>query len=160
MLEAKSVEDPIGRAVATVEVTIESDDDFHGVAANVRAYLIFMQGQTPLLTTSAIGYTITREDTGKAIYRANLTMNARDAAVGQPVSFLRKTDHVLLAFGRMPPNSHVLGGHALCTINDLNIEFPVPEQVADGIRILVGNVAEPLRILNRSGGTFGDQTLR
>jgi hypothetical protein len=139
----------IGKATATVEVTIESDDDFQGTVANVGALLAFMKGQTPLLTTSTIGYAATQKGSGQVTYKADLTMDAGDSAIGRPVSFLRESDHVLLTFGRMPPDSRVLGGRALCTVNEVNIELPIPEQVAKGTKIFVRNLAEPLEVLNQ-----------
>ena len=142
-----SVSEPIGKATADVEVTIESDDNFDGIAINVKAYLAFMKEQTPLLTTSVTGYEVARREKGKVIYRANLTMPAGDPAVGRPISFLRETDYVLLIFGRMPPESHILGGLVLCTINDFDIELLVPEQVADNRHILIREITESLRFL-------------
>lgn len=144
-----SIEEPVRKATAAVEVIIESDDDFDGIAGNVKAHLAFMKGQIPLLTTSVTGYEVAGREKGRVTYRANLTMPAGDAAVGRPIALLRETDYVLLVFGRMPPDSHVLSGRALCTINDFNIDFLVPEQVADGGHILIREVTEPLRFLNQ-----------
>lgn len=139
---------PIRRASATVQVIIKSNEDFNGVHSNVRAYLAFMKGEKSLLRTSSIGYEVKQSGNGRVVYQGNLTMDAGDSAVGNPVSFLKETDNILVMFGRMPPNSLILGGRAICTINNFNLEFSIPEQKAENRYIFVRDIAEPLQVLN------------
>ncbi len=142
---------PIKKATATVEVTIKSDDDFDGLVANVRAYLAFMKGQESLLKTSSIGYKVRQRGNGQVVYQGNLTMDAGDSAIGHPVSFLKDTDYILVMFGSMPSNSLVLGGRAICTINNVNLEFSIPQQKVKDRDIIIRDIAEPLKVLNERG---------
>lgn len=142
------IHEPIRKATANIEVTINSDDDFDGLVANVRAYLAFMKEQESLLKASTIGYQVKQTGNGQVVYQGNLTMDAGDSAIGHPVSFLKDTDYILVMFGSMPSNSLVLGGRAICTINNFNLDFSIPQQKAENRYILIRDVAEALQVLN------------
>ena len=151
---AKQIETPktIVVASATVEVKIMSDLDLNGTVANVKAYLAFVKGNKPLLITSSIGYTANQTGNDEVIYKAKLDMDAKDSAVGNPVSFLKDAEYIQIEFGRMPSDSHVLEGDAICIINNsVRLEFSIPPQKLVNNRIFIRNLSESLRVLNEPG---------
>ncbi len=147
-----ALQKPIVAASATVEVKIKSDLDVSGIAANVKAYLVFVKEEKPLLITSSIGYTENQTGNDEVVYKAKLDMDANDSAVGNPASFLRDTDYILIKFGKMPPDSNVLGGNAICTINNsVRLKFSIPPQKIVNNRILISDLTESLRVLSEQG---------
>ena len=146
-----ALDKPIVLASATVEVKIKSDLDVNGIAANVKAYLVFVKDEKPLLITSSIGYTENQTGNDEVVYKARLDMDAKDSAVGNPVSFFKDADYILMKFGMMPPDSYVLDGNAICIINNsIRLGFSIPPQKLVNNRILIQNISESLRVLNKS----------
>ncbi len=140
---------PIVRGIANVEVTIESDDDFDGVVINIGAYLAFVKDSKALLKTSSIGYRASQIGDSRVVYKGNFEMDGNDPAVGHAVSFLKETEYIQVEFGRMPSNSKVLGGHAICLVNDsIRFEFSIPAQKTQDRCIFIHNVEDTLKILN------------
>jgi hypothetical protein len=138
-------------ASAAVEVKIRSDLDINGVA-HARAHLAFVKGEKPLLLTSSMGYTARQTGNGEVVYKAKLDMDAKDSAVGNPVSYLRDADYILIEFGRMPSDSNVLGGDVVCIINNsVRLEFSIPPQRLVNKQIFIRDVSESLEVLNESG---------
>jgi len=143
---------PIVIASATVEVKIMYDWDFNGRVANTKAYLAFVKGDKALLITSSIGYTADQTGNDEVIYKAKLDMDAKDSAVGNPVSFLKDAEYIQIEFGRMPSDSGVLEGDVICIINNsVRLEFSVPPQKLVNNRIFIRNLSESLQVLNELG---------
>ena len=143
---------PIVVASATVEVKIKSDLDVNGLAANVKAYLVFVKDEKPLLITSSIGYTENQTGNDEVVYKAKLNMDANDSAAGNPTSFLKDADYILIKFGRMPSDSYVLEGDAICIINNsIRLAFSIPPQKLVNNRILIQSLSESLQVLNEPG---------
>ena len=116
---------PIIVANASVEVRIKSDLDFNGRVANMKAHLGFVKSNKILLKASSLGYTASQTGNGEVIYKGDLNTDSKDSAMGNPVSFLRDAEYIQIEFGSMPSNSNVLGGYAICTINNsIRLEFP------------------------------------
>jgi len=126
-----------------------SDWDFNGQVANVRAYLAFVKGNKPLLITSSIGYTASQTGNNEVIYKAKLDMDAKDSAVGNPASSLKDAEYIQIEFGRMPLNSRILGGDAICTINNsIRLEFSIPPQTSVSNRVFIRDLSEVLRVFD------------
>jgi len=143
---------PIVVASATVEVKITSDWDFNGRVANTKAYLAFVKGNKPLLITSSIGYTASQTGNDEVVYKAKLDMDSKDSAVGNAVFFLKDAEYIQIEFGRMPSDSCVLEGDAICIINNsVRLEFSIPPQKLVNNRIFIRNLSESLRVLNEPG---------
>jgi len=149
-LEAENILDkPIVVANATVEVKIASDWDFDGRVANTKAHLAFVKGDKPMLITSAIGYTASQTGNDEVVYKAKLDMDAKDSAVGNPASFLKDADYIQIEFGRMPSDSSVLGGDAICIINNsVSLKFSIAPQRVVNNRIFIRDLSESLQVLN------------
>jgi hypothetical protein len=143
---------PIVVASATVEVKIRSDWDFNGRVANTKAYLAFVKGNKPLLIASSIGYTANQTGNDEVVYKAELDMDAKDSAVGNPASFLKDAEYIQIEFGRMPSDSDVLEGGAVCIINNsVRLEFSIPPQKLVNNRIFIRNLSESVQVLNEPG---------
>lgn len=139
-------------ASATVEVKITSDWDFNGTVPYTKVYLAFVKGDKPLLITSSIGYTASQTGNDEVVYKAKLDMDAKDSAVGNPTSFLKDAEYIQIEFDRMPPNSSVLGGDAICIINNsVRLEFSIPPQKLVNNRIFIRNLSESLHVLTEPG---------
>lgn len=139
-------------ASAAVEVKITSDWDFNGTVPYTKVYLAFVKGDKPLLITSSIGYTASQTGNDEVVYKAKLDMDAKDSAVGNPTFFLKDAEYIQIEFDRMPPNSSVLGGDAICIINNsVRLEFSIPPQKLVNNRIFIRNLSESLHVLTEPG---------
>ncbi len=140
---------PILAASASVEVRIKSDWDFNGLVANMKAYLAFGKEDKSLLKASSIGYIASQTGKGEVIYKGDLVMEANDSAVGNPVSFLRDTEYIQIVLGGMPPDSNILGGNIICTINNsVRLESAIPPQKLANNKIFIRNLSKFLQVLN------------
>ena len=103
-----------------------------------------------MLITSSIGYTASQTGNDEVVYKAKLDMDAKDSAVGNPSSFLKDAEYIQIEFGRMPSDSFVLEGDAICIINNsVRLEFSIPPQKLVNNRIFIRNLSESLQVLNK-----------
>lgn len=148
-LEAESpLRRPISAATATVEVSIESEEEINTTYMGSGGYLAFGKGTKTLLATSSRQCTARQTGNREIIYRAVFTMDAADSAVGRPVSFLKESEYLQIEFKPIPANSKVLGGRVICIINSsLSFEFPIPAQTTRENKIFIRDIEEFRKML-------------
>ena len=92
-------------------------------------YIAFRKGRTLLLVMSSTDSWGRQTRKGEVIYRAIFNMDAEDPAVKKPLYSLIETDLIEIYFYKIPKESKILGGEAICTFNGtVRREIAIPRQ--------------------------------
>ncbi len=133
---------PIGSATSHVEIWIESDESRVGVTLGGAGHLAFVKDGRVLLLMVVNDWYSHCDDKGKAVYRVDFQLAAKQSIVGKPVEELRTSDSIEIRFAQMVPNSRVLRGKVSIVLNgSIQLEFEVPPQQTEKDRLYIRDVA-------------------
>ena len=91
--------------------------------------LIFVQGGKPLMFMSSIDSFAKQNGKNEVIWKATLSLDSQDTAVGKPVNFLKDADLLQMGFLLLQPSSHIKSGKVIITLNSaVSLIFDIPEQ--------------------------------
>ena len=131
-------EQPIRTATATVQVTIESDEQVNTTYMGQGGYVAFGKGAEALIIMLDRQCRAKQNGKGQVIYRGVFSMDAAHPASGKPLSFLKEAEYVQIVFKPMPPKSKVVTGEAICILNSQErIEFKILPQQMPNDKIFV-----------------------
>lgn len=134
---------PMRTATATVEVTIESDEEVDSTCITVGGYIAFCKGEEVLIVMSGTSCRMQQKGNGQVFYSSICTMYADNLASGKPLSFLREAEYAQIAFAPMPPNSKIIMGKAVCVFNNQErIKIEIPPQQMENEKIFVRNLGK------------------
>ena len=140
-------EQPIHSGSSKVVVTIESSENINAHFMDRGAYIAFGKNRDAILTMNSIDSFGISNGNNTVTYTANLNLDANDISIGKLVKSLKETEFIQIGFGKMPENSKVIGGNAVCTINGIvRFEIKIPSQ----------NLIKDFMISRDLSGTFKD----
>ncbi|NSW86693.1 MAG: hypothetical protein HPY84_10275 [Syntrophobacteraceae bacterium] len=120
---------PIRTATSTVEATILSDARVDTEYLDKGGTILFMKEGKVLLRMASHVSSARQTGSGQVVYRAVFNADPTDPSIGIPLKSLRETEYVQMHFQKMPIESHVLGGKAVCVFNgEVRIEIDIPAQ--------------------------------
>lgn len=135
----------IRTATATVEVTIKSDQQINTQFLDRGGYMAFGKGTTALLLMSSTTCFARQTGNGQVVYRGVFQLDATSEATQRPILFLKEADYVQIGFKPMPESMEVLGGKAICTLNNtVRVELPIPSQKMQKDIIMILNIQPTL----------------
>lgn len=136
---------PIRTASATVEVIIQSSDDINTQFLDRGGYLAFAKGQEVLMVVSATTCFARQIGNNRVLYRGVFELDATSEATQKPILFLKQAKCVQLGFAPMPEKMKVLGGKAICTLNNVvRVELSIPSQQMQKDFIIVPDIRAAL----------------
>jgi len=91
--EADPLESPIVSATATVEVFIRSDKEVNARHMDRGGHLAFGRGSTSLLAAASSQSREQQRGGGRVMFSGKFEMDSSDAAVGEPIRSLRKSEY-------------------------------------------------------------------
>jgi len=99
------------------------------------AVLAFGKAGAAIMTMTSIDSFANSKDNSEVVWSANVSLDAQDLSMGQPVYFLRDAEVLEFEFLTMDKKTNVLGGSVIITINNavrLEITIP-PQQIENGV---------------------------
>ncbi|MDO8795560.1 MAG: hypothetical protein Q7J25_13170 [Vicinamibacterales bacterium] len=140
--ESKPTRLPINTGSVTVEILVDSDQAFNNHFLDQGAFLAFGRGTEPLMILRSIDCFANQLGNKQVRWRAVLSLDAADSAVGKTVNFLRDAEFVQIEFGPMPPKSKIVRGMAILTLNSaVRIEIPILPQEAESMHIFIRDLS-------------------
>lgn len=134
-------EQPLRTAVATIEITIESNKPVDATYMDAGGYIAFGKESEELIVMAGSQCMAKQKGNSQVIYRGTFAMDATYPASGKPLSFLRRSEYAQISFIPMPAKSKVIGGKAICIFNSQErAEIEVPPQEMVDEKIFVRNL--------------------
>ena len=136
---------PVRTGTATVEVTIESNEQINAHYMDQGGYLAFVRGTETLMVMASLDCFARQTGNGRIVWRGVFNLDANDSSVGKPVRFLQQAEYVQIGFRPMPAKSAVKDGKAVITLNSaVRLELPISEQQMPADFMIVKNIADVL----------------
>ncbi len=136
---------PINTGSATVELTIESEQQVNSHFMDRGGYLAFGRGTETMMVLRSLDCFGTQNGKGEVVWRAVLSLDASDVSIGKTIRSLSEAEFVQIGFTPLAANSRVKGGIAIVTLNSaVRLEIPIPSQRMDEDHIMVRELS-PVR---------------
>lgn len=137
---------PIRSGSSTIEVTIESSEQINTTFMDRGGYIAFGSKGNAIMVMSSNTSTGITSGKNQVTYKGVFNLDASDVAIGKIVNSLKHTEFVQISFAKMPEQSIVLGGKAICTINGIvRFEMDIQPQKISKDFIIINKLKETFK---------------
>jgi hypothetical protein len=141
------VSQPIHIGSAVVELVEETDRKDGAHFLDGASYLALGHGSDALITFRSLDSFANQNGKNEVLWRATLSLDLTDPAVGKPIRDLRDAEYIQLGFGQLKKGAAIKSGTVTVTLNTaVRLQVAIPAQKVD----------EEARVFVRDLTTFKD----